>query len=139
MLYKVFAHDIQEDDSSNDRFLGTCDADTLSGALDLYESWLEETEEAVAYAFGDETKAKLVSELKELFGDMDGPVRLHWSQSEQEAEEYPSLDSALEDVAEEAFRHNQTAKEIEEVAYIVTETEYQLQEEEARIQSDWDA
>ncbi len=75
-------------------------------------------------------KSRMVSELQNLFDDMIGPVVLHWSGSDQDPIEYQDLNSALQDVAEEALDNNQTAKEIERIAYIVTLGEYKDEQRE---------
>lgn len=75
-------------------------------------------------------KAIMISELKDLFDDLEGAVVLHWSGSECEPTNFPTLGQALATVADEAIAHGMTAKEIEKIAYIVTEAEYEAQEEE---------
>lgn len=70
---------------------------------------------------------KLKAELAELFGKLEGAVRLHWSGDDAEPAAYASLDRALDEVVEQAVIHGQTSEEIEAIAYIVTEAEYQAE------------
>ena len=75
-------------------------------------------------------KDAMVTELKELFGEIEGAVVLHWEGDESEATHYFNLDQALSDVADAAIERNMTAEQIEALAYIVTEAEFEAQEEE---------
>lgn len=74
----------------------------------------------------------MVAELKNLFGDMKGPVRLHWESNEGEAEQFRNLDECLSEVAAQAIERGQTARQVEKLAYILTEAEWQEQENEHR-------
>lgn len=75
-------------------------------------------------------KERMKAQLRELYGDMAGVVRLHWSGDDTVPCQFLSLDSALDEIAERAVYTNMSAGEIEKIAYIVTEAEYQEQQRE---------
>lgn len=61
----------------------------------------------------------------QVFETIEGPVRLHWESDESEAEVYHDMASALDAVAEAAVAWDLSAEEVERIAYIVSEADYQ--------------
>jgi hypothetical protein len=78
------------------------------------------------------TKTTILKDLKEMYGDVEGPMRLHWEGDDTEAKSFDSLETCLDEVAQKAIEQDVSAKQIERIAYIVTEADYQSQEEEYR-------
>lgn len=70
-------------------------------------------------------KIKMIEELKELFEDIEGPVRLHWEGDISEPEYFKNLEDCLSEVADQALKGEYTAEEIERIAYIVSESDHQ--------------
>jgi hypothetical protein len=78
------------------------------------------------------SKKTIITELESMFAGTSelGGVRLHWEGDDSEPMHFSTLQDALEEVAVSAIETGRTAREIERLAYIVSEKEYQAECEE---------
>ena len=76
-------------------------------------------------------KASRLMELKNIFGNINGEVRLHFESDDAEPEHFTSLDSCLK-YLDETLDKEQTVDNINRLVYIISEEEYQREQAEIK-------